>query len=76
METLSASHFPHHLMGMKPLLARRSCAVVSFLKRPPLVSVVVWPAAEVESRLSPVEEASVVAPEPGCLTMPKFLGEG
>lgn len=61
-------------MGMKPLLVKRSCAVASFLKRPDLPSVTpcVWD----ESRNWPLEARIVVAPLPGCLTMPKFLQRG
>jgi hypothetical protein len=76
MDTLSASHLPCHFIGMKPLLASWSCAVLaSFLKRLVFPSGTVACVVEFGSAASSAE-VRFVPPEPGCLTMPKFLARG
>lgn len=78
--TLSASHFPYHFMGMKPLAFSCSWAVeASFFaldgRRPlPSRSESGW--RSVGEGSSRPEGCELVAlPVPGCLKMPKFLGE-
>ena len=76
MDTLSASHFPHHFIDINPLLASNSCAVVSFFaNRLVLPSVTPCACSASGSIESPVDETRLVAPLPGCLTIPKFLRE-
>jgi hypothetical protein len=60
---------------MKPLLVSWSCAVLaSFLKRLVFASRTVVCVVELGSAGRSVE-VRFVPPEPGCLTMPKFLVE-
>lgn len=79
METLSASHLPTHLTGMKPLLAKSSCAEVSFFgnRLEPLASEN-WDASRsfgFGAVGTDAEDRRFVAPLPGCFTMPKLLFE-
>lgn len=57
---------------MNPLFFSRSCALVSFLEKR-LVLASETPRVSSVSSASPIEEARVVAPLPGCFTMPKLL---
>jgi hypothetical protein len=60
---------------MKPLLANKSWAVVSLRgKRPDFPSEMSCVAEAPPLMSSPVEDASAVAPLPGCFTIPKLLG--